>query len=249
MSASSSAGGVFVVTHVITAPQAAAAPQNPLSPEKHRFMRGRPEALGTVQILVGLTVVLVELTMVSFEFSLGIHSGIFIWGALSYITAGSLTVAAGRSLKRSQVNTALGFNIVAAVSSAVASAIYVVDAIQFFTANNYYGISYYWSTPNNDCLVHAGGISSVLAVFSVLQFTVSNCVIVANGCKASGQPTDQQPIVVTNQSVIPALETQEAPPMYEPPPISGDPQYEYGMCFEDREASREQQQQNLTTSH
>ncbi|KAL3980088.1 hypothetical protein ACER0C_016161 [Sarotherodon galilaeus] len=81
MSASTSAAGtvgsIFVVTHVIPATE----PQN--SPQKTKFSRGRPEALGTVQIMVGLLVLLFGIIVLP-RSNLEIYSGVFLWGPLSF---------------------------------------------------------------------------------------------------------------------------------------------------------------------
>ncbi|XP_030606086.1 membrane-spanning 4-domains subfamily A member 4A-like [Archocentrus centrarchus] len=194
MSASSSAaermGGMFVVTQVIPA----AAPQN--NPKKNKFSQGRPEALGTVQIIIGLMDFLFGLVMLPDYITA--NTGVFVWGPLVFITAGSVTVAAGKRLNRCLVRTALGFNVVAAVASAVAIIIYSTDA-------SYSGYHYKGS-------YSSGCVSCVLAVFGVLEFVVSICVA-AFGCYDVCGSTDQ-PIIMINPMLQPASETQQALPNY-----------------------------------
>ncbi|GLD57684.1 membrane-spanning 4-domains subfamily A member 15-like isoform X1 [Lates japonicus] len=84
-------------THVHPAPQGATS-QRPVGIQK--FSRASPMALGTVQIMIGLMTLLFGIVLVAYPDTLGIYSGIFVWGAAIHILAGSLTVAAGKSLNR-----------------------------------------------------------------------------------------------------------------------------------------------------
>uniref|UniRef100_A0A4W6D368 Uncharacterized protein n=1 Tax=Lates calcarifer TaxID=8187 RepID=A0A4W6D368_LATCA len=98
-SVSTTTGGVVVVTHVHPTPQDGE-PQRPVGIQK--FVKGRPMILGTIQIIIGLMTLLFGIVMAINADTLGVFSGFFIWGALIYIAAGSLTVAAGKSLNRCQ---------------------------------------------------------------------------------------------------------------------------------------------------
>ncbi|XP_069372545.1 membrane-spanning 4-domains subfamily A member 15-like isoform X2 [Paralichthys olivaceus] len=92
------AEGVMVVTHVH--PPAPVGDGLPQCVGIRKFSKNQPNVLGTIQIIVGLTVLLFGIVTVINADSLGAFSGFFVWGPLVYITAGSLTVAAGRYLKR-----------------------------------------------------------------------------------------------------------------------------------------------------
>uniref|UniRef100_I3IYT5 Membrane-spanning 4-domains subfamily A member 15 n=1 Tax=Oreochromis niloticus TaxID=8128 RepID=I3IYT5_ORENI len=204
MSASTSAAGtvgsVFVVTHVIPATE----PQN--TPQKTKFSQGRPEALGTVQIMVGLLVLLFGIIVLPHS-DLEIYSGVFLWGPLS-------------------VRGALGANVIAAVSSAAAIIIYILEAFWPHYDYHYYGSSYLntstpdWSfTPNYERVQRA--VFGVLAVLCLLEFIVSIC-IAAFSCYALCTSTDQ-PIIFLNKSLEAASEvpcTYESPPVSEAPPPS-----------------------------
>ncbi|XP_018544854.1 membrane-spanning 4-domains subfamily A member 15 isoform X8 [Lates calcarifer] len=96
-SVSTTTGGVVVVTHVHPTPQDGE-PQRPVGIQK--FSRASPMAFGTVQIMIGLMTLLLGIVMAINANTLGVFSGFFVWGALIYIAAGSLTVAAGKSLNR-----------------------------------------------------------------------------------------------------------------------------------------------------
>ncbi|CAN9512626.1 unnamed protein product [Ophioblennius macclurei] len=107
-------GNMPVVTQMV--------PMNPNGNQqlnsKHRFRKGQPKALGTIQIMIGLITLLYGIADLvgGLQFhmrSMTVGTGIFVWGALFYIISGSLTVAAGKSLNRCLINGSLGLNIIA----------------------------------------------------------------------------------------------------------------------------------------
>lgn len=212
-SASGPAGGVVVVTQVIPS-QTQCTPQQ-MCVGTQAFIKAHPLAVGTVQIMIGLMVLLFGIVMAIGANSLGVYSGIFAWGALFYITSGSLTVAAGKSLSRCLVNTSLAFNVVASVTSLTAVILYSLDAA---------GIMFYcWDDSDWPywCYHYAErmqGISGVLAVFHLLEFVVS-ITVSAFACKATCNCDNQQPQQVY---VIPANATlaAQAPPTTYIPPAS-----------------------------
>ncbi|XP_068170508.1 membrane-spanning 4-domains subfamily A member 4A-like [Antennarius striatus] len=116
---------LVVVTHVHQIPQRGEH-QLPLGTSK--FGLGQPLVLGSIQIMIGLFQLLFGITMTIDADSLGVFSGIFVWGSLIYIIAGSLTVSAGKSFNRCLVNGALGVSVVAAIVSTCAIILYIMDA-------------------------------------------------------------------------------------------------------------------------
>ncbi|XP_049902438.1 membrane-spanning 4-domains subfamily A member 4A-like isoform X2 [Epinephelus moara] len=209
------AGSVVVVTHVIPAPQVAAA-QN--AARKNKLRRGGVVALGTAQIMTGLMVFLFELTMIPCTDTLGIVSGVFVWGPLCSVLSGSLTVAAEK-FNNCAVKGAMGFSVVAAVTSAGATVIYGLDAFDVtwnlpfnHCYSSYYNRDIYW--------IRTTAVSGVLAGVSVLEFIIAICVFVFvydASCQSMDQPT-----VITNQSHEATTQTLTLP-TYEPPPVSQPP--------------------------
>ncbi|XP_074525183.1 membrane-spanning 4-domains subfamily A member 4A-like [Halichoeres trimaculatus] len=179
-SASTSTGGVLVLTQVI--------PSQPhCSPQRacvgtQSFIRGHPLAVGTVQIMIGVMALLFGIVMAIGADSLGVFSGIFVWGSGFYITAGSLTVAAGKSPSRCLVNTSLAFNVVASVVSMTALILYCMDAagIMFYCWTSDY--SSRWICDHYR--VRMQGFSGVLAVFHLLEFIVT-ITVAGFACKAT----------------------------------------------------------------
>ncbi|XP_065811367.1 membrane-spanning 4-domains subfamily A member 8 isoform X2 [Labrus bergylta] len=169
-SVSASAGGMLVVTQVY--PPNSQHQGQQVCEGMQTFSRAHLLAVGTVQIIIGAMVFLFGIvtfaTQPSFMVS---YSGFFVWGAVFYITAGSLTVAAGKSFNRCLVKTTLGFNVVASMASGTAIILYTLDAtIQF---------CYYCPYTNQ-----MQGVSGVLAVFQLLEFIVS-ITVSAFACKAT----------------------------------------------------------------
>uniref|UniRef100_A0A672HM27 Membrane-spanning 4-domains subfamily A member 15-like n=1 Tax=Salarias fasciatus TaxID=181472 RepID=A0A672HM27_SALFA len=110
-------GNMMVVTHVI--PVAPNEEQQTLLNRRHKFRKVHPKALGTVQIMIGVLTLLFGIATAVHIPSLGVLSGIFVWGALIYIASGSVTVAAEKHLSRCLINASLVLNIIAAVVAVV----------------------------------------------------------------------------------------------------------------------------------
>uniref|UniRef100_UPI0037E931EA membrane-spanning 4-domains subfamily A member 4A-like n=1 Tax=Semicossyphus pulcher TaxID=241346 RepID=UPI0037E931EA len=216
------AGGVFVVTqgYPINHPHAV----QPGCVGTQKFGKAHPLALGAVQIVIGLMTLLFGVVMAINAQSLSVFSGIFVWGAGFYVTAGSLTVAAGKSFNRCLVNTTLAFNIVASVVSSTAIILYTMDATGVLMyCYNYDSESRYY------CYVYwqlMKGFSGVLAVFHLLEFIVS-ITVAAFACKATCNCNSPQPclfVVPANASeAAQAVPTSHATPVSvaQPPPQVG----------------------------
>uniref|UniRef100_A0A3Q3FEF9 Uncharacterized protein n=1 Tax=Labrus bergylta TaxID=56723 RepID=A0A3Q3FEF9_9LABR len=211
-SVSASAGGVLVVTQVY--PPNSQHQGQQVCEGMQTFSRAHPLAVGTVQIIIGAMVFLFGVAMVATQpFFLAVYSGFFVWGAAFYITAGSLTVAAGKSFNRCLVNTTLGFNVVASVASGTAIILYTMDATIWFC----YDCPY---------LNQMHGISGVLAVFHLLEFIVS-ITVSAFACKATCNcGRQQQPFYIipgnasTAPQAVPTFEAASASVTPPPPRVS-----------------------------
>ncbi|XP_064866094.1 B-lymphocyte antigen CD20-like isoform X3 [Oncorhynchus nerka] len=71
------------------------------------FRAGHPKALGTIQIMIGLIMLLTGIVMTAGPQvdNIGVLSGIFVWGSIIYVVAGSLTVAADNKLNKCLVRS------------------------------------------------------------------------------------------------------------------------------------------------
>ncbi|XP_041639868.1 membrane-spanning 4-domains subfamily A member 4A-like [Cheilinus undulatus] len=203
--ATTTLGGMVVVTQVYPSHRPQEGQQVCLGSQ--RFIHGHPLAIGMVQILIGVFVFLSGIPMVIRAETIGVYSGFFVWGAGFYITSGSLTVAAGKSLSRRLVNTALGFNVVSSVASFTAIILYSFDVAGVIT--------YCWDDNCGPFMALSQGFSGILLVFHVLEFAVSLTVSVF-ACRATCNCCDNQPSVY----VIPgnaAMAAQAPPPLHTVP--------------------------------
>ncbi|XP_029911741.1 membrane-spanning 4-domains subfamily A member 12-like [Myripristis murdjan] len=200
--ASSSLAGVTVITQVNpSAPGAQGCP--PLGPQGAR--QRRLLALGTVQIIIGLLVLLFEIGMVIFPNTLAMLSFIFVWEPVFYILAGSLTVAATRSMDRCKVNAALTLSIITTLPSVVAVILHFMDVTGIVV------ISFFFFAFNNDHNWKSLAMSAVLGIFSLLEFIVAITVAVEI-CKAKSHSNTQSEFIMSNNlpSGLPA--NMQAPP-------------------------------------
>ncbi|XP_029947531.1 membrane-spanning 4-domains subfamily A member 15-like [Salarias fasciatus] len=165
------------------------------------FRKGHPKALGTVQIMIGLLTLLFGIAAAIYYPSLGVLSGIFVWGSLIYIAAGSVTVAAEKPLSRCLINASLALNIIAAL---VAVSGVILYALEPFIWYGPYGHYYDY-----------GGFSAVVAVFQFLELVIS-ITMAAFACNATCSCCScctEQP-----QQVIQTVEGQiitQAPPNFQ----------------------------------
>ncbi|XP_019952258.1 membrane-spanning 4-domains subfamily A member 4D-like isoform X1 [Paralichthys olivaceus] len=205
------AEGVMVVTHVH--PPAPVGDGLPQCVGIRKFSKNQPNVLGTIQIIVGLTVLLFGIVTVINADSLGAFSGFFVWGPLVYITAGSLTVAAGRYLKRCLVNAAMALCVIAALFSTTGTILYSLDAAgilsRCYSSDSFYPCYLYQS--------RSQGFSGVLAFFNLLELIVS-IVVAGLACNASchccGEPStvfvypqaSASPVVPAAAQPVPQLE-------------------------------------------
>ncbi|XP_029947442.1 membrane-spanning 4-domains subfamily A member 4A-like isoform X3 [Salarias fasciatus] len=204
-------GNVMVVTHVL--PAAPSEEQQPPLDERHKFRKGHPKALGTVQIIIGVLTLLFGIAAAVHHHSLGVYSGIYVWGASIYIASGSVTVAAEKSVSRDLINVSLVLNIITAIVAVAGVFLYALDPVVY----DYYSYDYY--DPYNPygrhhrtarLMVNYGGFSVVVAVFQFLQLIVS-ITVAAYACNAICCCCTEEPQVV--QAVGPV--TNQASPHFQ----------------------------------
>ncbi|KAJ7992108.1 hypothetical protein DPEC_G00275130 [Dallia pectoralis] len=210
-----------------------------------RFRAWQPKALGAVEIMVGLVILLLGIVLASSPHpdNIGVESGIFVWGSIIYVIAGSLTVAADSHLNKCLVKGSLGVNIVAIITALTGITLFSIDAAGILLViscnlNNpddqYHNPTTSPSDPQNDMSTSKlqtnsncqekwskpNGISGVLAVLSLLEFILSIC-ISSIACQAVCQshPTSEV-IVIGNQIPVPQCDhvtpsSAPFPPNYE----------------------------------
>ncbi|XP_067284020.1 membrane-spanning 4-domains subfamily A member 8-like [Pseudorasbora parva] len=151
------------------------------------FLRGQPKVLGTVQIMIGLLILL--LGIVSTIDAGSIFAYFTFWASIIYIITGSLSIAAENNLNSPSglclVKGSLGMNIFSAITAGVSFIIISMD-LGLGPFNKY---TYCY---NYDCYIKPyfgkyenlfWGISGVSLVFSILEFIISIW-LSAFACKA-----------------------------------------------------------------
>ncbi|XP_062394402.1 membrane-spanning 4-domains subfamily A member 4A-like [Sardina pilchardus] len=183
-----------------------------------KFLKGEPVATGTVQIMIGVVVLLFGIVTAFYATTISTYSGIMFWGAIIYITAGSLTVRADKNLNPCLVKASLGMNIFSTITAGIGI---ILHSLDFFIRV----YPYYSCYGDSNCymleelfLSRSMGIAGVMLVLSVLEFIVS-IFVSAFACKATcctetnAQVIHQvQPSFPTSHVSAPPLNTPQMPP-------------------------------------
>ncbi|XP_047015033.1 membrane-spanning 4-domains subfamily A member 4A isoform X7 [Ictalurus punctatus] len=108
--------GYTIVTQVLpsTVDQNSSQAVGPLQ----KFLKGEPKALGTVQIMNGIMILLLGIWLLS-DTSNTVYFFVIFCGSFFHIMAGSLTVSACNKLHPTVVKWAMAVNILSAISAAI----------------------------------------------------------------------------------------------------------------------------------
>ncbi|XP_066574010.1 membrane-spanning 4-domains subfamily A member 4A [Amia ocellicauda] len=174
-----------------------------------RFLKGEPKALGVVQIMTALTVVLIGVVQLAMSYIV-ITTGFPFWGAVFYIISGSLSVAANQNPCSHLIKGAIAMNIISSIVASTGIILYAVD-VTIPSPN---------STIQNSTLQYLSQVvSGIMLVLSLLELCISIS-ISAFGCIATCNQLPVSIVIVqqvsTNQ--LPLAPVQNRAPMPLPQP-------------------------------
>ncbi|XP_036427244.1 membrane-spanning 4-domains subfamily A member 4D-like isoform X1 [Colossoma macropomum] len=239
-SLSNTGGGYTIVTHVISPPTSTEPGQivstgGPLQ----KFLKGEPKALGIVQIMIGLLTFLLGILITYYRPALSAYSGIVFWGALVYISTGSLAVSASNKLHHCVVRGALVMNVLSTIIAGLATILLSLDLmIVPLLSDCIYGsrdpdcisehleqlhLCYVGGFPLINCLLQVlpqhfyrikgltMSVLVVLLIFSIVQFFIS-IFVSTFACKATCSAEPSVNItVVSNQAGCPPYTSEQYP--------------------------------------
>ncbi|XP_068114402.1 membrane-spanning 4-domains subfamily A member 8-like [Hyperolius riggenbachi] len=189
-------------------------PQNPQLAAAHQiFLKGKPYALGIVLIVmsilqIGFAIALSFLVYPSVSFI----SGIYFWGPLFYIIAGSLSICGHKTPDICKIKGSLALNIISSICSMLGIILGIID-YSVIRCDEYYQ---YCSDEHGS----AGfTVISFLLVMNLLVFCISVSVSVF-GCRAvEKSPSTAAPqIMVIQNDVVLQVPPQAFPAASNQPP-------------------------------
>ncbi|KAM9325077.1 membrane-spanning 4-domains subfamily A member 8-like [Gastrophryne carolinensis] len=145
-----------------------------------KFLEGKPKALGIVLIIVGILHIGLGIGLGFTASATAFISGIPFWGAVFYIVAGSLSIAAVNKPSMCLIQGSLGLSIVISIFSVLGIILNIVD----------YFVYYYCYSYDDYCYgVITGGhvIRGIFILSYLLLFSVSISLSVF-GCRAIKHP-------------------------------------------------------------
>ncbi|XP_041518035.1 membrane-spanning 4-domains subfamily A member 18 [Microtus oregoni] len=136
-----------------------------------KFINEEVRTLGAIQILIGLFHIASAANpqLYGTRTVLGL-SGYLVWGGLSFIISGSLSVCAEKCANSCMVNASIGMNVVSSIFSLLGIIIIILD-LRFS------------SSQNGSLMSCLNAISGALFPFVLLEFIIT-CVVSHFGCQA-----------------------------------------------------------------
>ncbi|XP_070787802.1 membrane-spanning 4-domains subfamily A member 8-like [Pituophis catenifer annectens] len=174
-----------------------------------RFLKAEPKVLGAIQIMIGLIHIgfgAISFCLLSAKYiAFSGFVGYPFWGGIVFISSGSLCVSATNRPNRALVKSSVGLNITSAVMALTGIILYLCELIfNRAVMRNY-------RRYDNDSLLSVGyGLSSVLLLFSLLEFCIA--VSLAHfGCQATCCRDDQPTVLLVPYQVIGGEEVTDEP--------------------------------------
>ncbi|XP_047670080.1 membrane-spanning 4-domains subfamily A member 4A-like [Tachysurus fulvidraco] len=138
------------------------------------FLKGKPKALGTVQIIIGSLTFLLGIVLTSLVVTPMVVSGITLCGSLVFVSCGALSIAIAKRNNPCMVKASLEMNMFSAVVAGVFIILFLVD-FSFNWCENDFSHGYSSSRCQQHVQTMWYGIYGVLLVFEVLELIISIC--------------------------------------------------------------------------
>ncbi|XP_069835411.1 membrane-spanning 4-domains subfamily A member 8-like [Dendropsophus ebraccatus] len=170
------------------------------SPFYQIFLKSKPKALGIVLIVSGVLEIIFGIVQSITTFSVAAVSGIFFWGPIFYIVAGSLTIAAHSKPNLCLVKGSLSLNIISSIFSFVAV---ILNIITLVIVSNFY--QYDYRSDYRSYRVYDGAIAvpSFLLIINLFIFCVSLSLSIF-GCRSISKeyPNNPQVFLIQNDAMV-----------------------------------------------
>ncbi|XP_053308385.1 uncharacterized protein LOC128470518 [Spea bombifrons] len=175
------------------------------------FYKGEPEALGVVQIFIGiyhfLTGIIISMVEPRSSYHVLIHTGLPFWAGIMYIISGSLSVAASNKAKLGMLRSSLVMNTISAAAAAVSIIILVISFLIIFSFGSFHYKRYYCSYYGEsqkcegqfESEIVKKGLVLLLVIFTLLELCISISVSVF-GCKAVCRSSFSEMTVIVYQN-------------------------------------------------
>ncbi|XP_066520182.1 uncharacterized protein [Hoplias malabaricus] len=138
---SNTKNGFTIVTQVVPGPPGKTGSNISTPGPVQRLLKGEPKALGTVQIMIGITTFLFGITLTVNMFTVSDYSFVTFCGPVIYIISGALSVAVGNKAHPCVVKASLTMNV---ISSVIAGAVII-----FLSFGIYASQWYFWDSPSS----------------------------------------------------------------------------------------------------
>ncbi|CAK7315262.1 Membrane-spanning 4-domains subfamily A member 4A [Vulpes lagopus] len=102
------------------------------------FLKGQPQILGVAEILIGLVMLCLGVTISPFPrdyeggHSMTTKTGYHLWGSLSFFISGVVSVAAGRKVTKCLIQGSLGMNALSATAAGVGTSMIIAEEISLY---------------------------------------------------------------------------------------------------------------------
>ncbi|XP_066518929.1 membrane-spanning 4-domains subfamily A member 4A-like [Hoplias malabaricus] len=177
---SNTKNGFTIVTQVVPGPPGKTGSNISTPGPFQRLLKGEPKALGTVQIMIGITTLLFGIGTTVNVLTVSVVSGVNLWGPIFYIISGALSIAVGNKAHPCVVKASLTMNVFSSVAAGIAITVLSISLFGFHFFYSCYAYNRYdrYDRYERECATVeslSGGMNGGLLVLALLEFIISIC--------------------------------------------------------------------------